>query len=439
MRVLLISGSPSWEYRYLSRLLIRDTTFDASCWLQSADIEAVRDGNTIIDRLPATAEDLYQYDAIIMLDPDPSEFGPGWAKAVESLVSDYGGGVLYQSSRKFTAQFMRDPAVKDLVNMLPVSRDPEADLLLNRIGHYQTRPWPVDIAPETRNHPILRLEREGPGADVTWKDFAGVYWHYPVLREKSVATVLLRHGNPQMRNAYGTHVLLATQFVGAGRTAFMAFDGAWRWRRVGEEYYNQFWVHMIRYLVEGKLLGAKKRATLMTDSDTVQLGTPVKVNARLFDARYKPLEIQQIDAVWKRGGDRQKFTLTKSANRPGWYDGSFSPVRTGNYELSLTLSGSAGSDTVSISHQIQVVRPNIEVLDPQLNRDAIMALLERAPEGGYYEIDALDELADAIPDRHEVTTVKSRPLPLWDRWWSLVWLIGLLSVEWFVRKWVKLL
>src|SRR5690606_6564665 len=47
MRVLLIAGGPSWEYRYLSRLLQRDETVDVSCWLQSADEDAVRDGNTI--------------------------------------------------------------------------------------------------------------------------------------------------------------------------------------------------------------------------------------------------------------------------------------------------------------------------------------------------------------------------------------------------------
>ena len=51
-RVLLISGGPSWDYRFLSRLLERDESVDVSCWLQSADLSAVRDGNTVIDHLP---------------------------------------------------------------------------------------------------------------------------------------------------------------------------------------------------------------------------------------------------------------------------------------------------------------------------------------------------------------------------------------------------
>ena len=55
-RVLLVSGSSSWEYRYVSRLLQRDETFDVSVWLQSADLAAVRDGNTIVAQLPSLAE-----------------------------------------------------------------------------------------------------------------------------------------------------------------------------------------------------------------------------------------------------------------------------------------------------------------------------------------------------------------------------------------------
>jgi len=55
-RVLVIAGGPSWEYRFVSRLLERDETFDVSCWLQSADLSAVRDGNTIIDHLPDEIE-----------------------------------------------------------------------------------------------------------------------------------------------------------------------------------------------------------------------------------------------------------------------------------------------------------------------------------------------------------------------------------------------
>lgn len=439
MRVLLIAGSPSWEYRFVSRLLIRDTTFDVSCWLQSADNDAVRDGNTIIDALPATPEELFDYDAVILMDPDSTEFGPGWSRSVDTLVSDYGGGLLYIASRKYTPQFMRDPAVHRIVALLPVTPDPEADLILNRVGHYQTRAWSFEIAQEAYGHSILRLGGETADARGVWSGLEGVYWHYPVLREKPVATVLLRHSSLQMRNSYGGHVLLATQFVGSGRTAFMAFDGTWRWRRVSEEMFDSYWVQMLRYLVEGKLLGTKKRASLMTEGDTFQLGSAIQVTARLFDVRFKPLVTDSRTAHFRIGSRKQAFVLQPLLERPGWYEGRFTPDQTGAYEIALTLPATGEAEAVRVTHNVQVERPNIEILNPQMNRAALVLLAERSAEGRYYEIDEIDSLADLIPDRHESTTVKSRPEPLWDRWWTLAILVGLLSVEWGVRKWVRLL
>jgi hypothetical protein len=324
-----------------------------------------------------------------------------------------------------------------------VTPDPEADLILNRVGHFQTRDWPIDIPKEALAHPILQQQDAGAtgasGGATIWNDLPGVYWHYPVLREKPVATVLMRHSAPQMRNAYGGHVLLATQFVGAGRSEFVAFDGTWRWRRFGEEVFDRFWVQSLRYVVEGKLLGAKKRVTIHTEGDTFQLGSVINVTARLFDHRFEPLDVDQVQAAFEVDGRKQDFVLKRLADRPGWFEGRFTPNRTGAYAVTLTLPASGGSDAVTATHPLQVVRPNIEIVNPRMDRVALQSLADRSPEGGYYEIDEMGALADAIPDRHEVTTVKSRPEPLWDRWWALAALVGFLSIEWAVRKWVRLL
>jgi hypothetical protein len=272
-----------------------------------------------------------------------------------------------------------------------------------------------------------------------WRGVPGIYWHYPVLREKSVATVLMRHSNPQMRNAYGGHVLFATQFAGAGRSAFMAFSDTWRWRKQGEALFNAFWVRTLRYLVEGKLLGSKKRVTLFTESDTFQLGESVSVTARLFDARYKPMIANEVQATYRKGSAKERFVLVASKGQPGMYEGRFTPVSTGSYEVSLTLPSPGASAPTTATRNLEVVRPNIEIANPQMNREAMTLLAERSSGGRYYDVDELAELVELIPDRHEVTTIKTRPQQLWDRWWTLSLLIGLLSVEWAVRKWVRLL
>ena len=76
-------------------LLQRDATVDLSCWLQSADVNAVRDGDVVIDHLPLTAEELFGYDVIMLMDPDQGDLDEDWCRLVDKFVSQYGGGLLY--------------------------------------------------------------------------------------------------------------------------------------------------------------------------------------------------------------------------------------------------------------------------------------------------------------------------------------------------------
>ena len=108
MRVLVISGTPSWDYRLLTRLLERDETFDVSNWLQSADAGAVRDGNTMIDHLPCLAEELFAYDAVILMDPNASELDGEWCRLIDTFVVEHGGGVLLAAGRAHTPALWRE-------------------------------------------------------------------------------------------------------------------------------------------------------------------------------------------------------------------------------------------------------------------------------------------------------------------------------------------
>jgi hypothetical protein len=438
-RVLLVSGGPSWEYRFLSRLLERDESVNLSCWLQSADLSAVRDGNTIIDHLPDTAEELFDYDVIILMDPDEGEFDEAWCRLADTLVSEHGGGLLFTAARARTPSFLREPSLKPLHALLPVVLDPEVDLVLNQIGHYQTSGAPVEVPSTSYGHPIIQMADDPVSTKLAWQEIGEVFWHYPVLREKPAATVLLRHGDPRMRNSYGGHVLAAVQFVGSGRTAFVAFDGTWRWRRHGPEVFDRFWVQFVRYLAEGRLLAGTKRGMLLTQSEQFSLGEAVTVTARLFDERYKPLDRDEVTAEVQVDGDRRSFTLTARRDRPGWFEGRFVPDRVGAHRIRVSLTEAGGAEPLDITREIRVSRPNIEILRPQMDRDKLVALAEQSAGGRYFEVNEMAALPEVIEDLHEEIPVRSRPTTLWDRWTTLAWLVTLLAAEWMVRKLSRLL
>ncbi len=272
-----------------------------------------------------------------------------------------------------------------------------------------------------------------------WRDLAEVYWHCPVLREKPVATVLMRHGDPRMRNEYGGHVLAAVQFVGGGRSGFLGFDATWRWRRHGAERFDRFWVQLIRYLAEGKLLGGVKRGMLTTQADRFAPGETVRVTARLFDAGYEPLRSDRITASFDVEERHGEFELEARPGEPGWFEGSFVPDRVGPCRISLTVPDPAAREPVEVSREISVSRPNIEILRPRMDRGNLVTLAEQSDGGRYFEIDEIDGLGDLIPDLHEEISTRSRPTPLWDNWMLLTFLVILLSVEWAGRKWGRLL
>ncbi|MCK6457938.1 MAG: VWA domain-containing protein [Phycisphaerae bacterium] len=438
MRVLLVGGGPSYDYRFLARLLIRDKTVDVSCWLQSADDRAVREGDTVIDHLPSTPKELFEFDAVLLFDVDPREIDGRWASLAASLVTDYGGGLLYSAGRQHTTEFMRSTKIAPLVELLPVTVDTNAELVLNDLGLYQRKPWPIVVPDDALTNPIVRLSDDVLTNRAIWGRLEGIYWHYPVRREKPAATVLMRHANPRMVNADGAHVLLATQFVGSGRTAFIATNDTWRWRRSGETYFNRFWVQMLRFLVEGKLLGARNRGLILTDKDRFVVGESVIVTARLLDEKFGPLRQASVDATATfANGETRTVTLEPVPNRAGYYQGRFITGRAGTVRLSVTLPG-RGGPALRAERDVVVSQPDVEMTQPMMRREALRELAEQTG-GRYFEIDEARALPAAIEHRGQTQVLRERPRPLWDNGWVLGLLLTVLSVEWILRRAATLL
>jgi len=441
MRVLVVAGGPSWEYRYLTRLLHRDATINVSCWLQSADDNAIRDGNTIIDHFPREPEALSDYDCIILMDPQPGDVDPTWAASVESIVSNVGGGLLYVAGRKHTPTLAHDAGAQPLLDMLPVDIDAgDADLILNKMSYYQRTAWPVIVPQAVINHPVLAMSSHPDENARIWDRLGGVYWHYPARRAKPVATVLLRHANPQMVSTFGPHVLLATQFLGSGRTGFLAYDSTWRWRRLGDRYFNRFWIQLLRHLVEGKLISGQKRGLIQLERDHCTIRQPVAVEARLLDRQHLPLAQDQIQAsVYIADQALDPMTLESQPGRPGWYRGQFVPTRTGIHVFRIDLPGGENVPAATIRSELHVGRADLEYRQTRLDRGSLQLLASSSAGGQYLEIDQTDQLVSLIPTRTTSLVLSGQPTPLWNRWWTLGLLVGLLGTEWALRKRARLL
>ena len=443
MRILLIAGAPSYDYRYLARMLERDKAVDVSCWLQSADVKAVRDGTTIITELPSSPEEIYKYDAIVLLDVDPAMLDTSWAAIVSTFVTERGGGLIYEAGNKYTGKFFRSPATGPLVELLPVVPDPDAEIIINEQGYSQARPWPITLVDAAINDPLLRLADNSAENRAIWAAIDGVYWHYPVRREKPVAQVLMRHSDPRMVGSFGPHVLFATQFAGAGLTAYLGFNSTWRWRKGDDKLFTRFWTQLLRYLVEGRALGGRSRCQIQTAKDQFQVGESVVVTVTALDEKFSPIIAPQLDLTVQEPSDiadqpktPQSITLSPVAGRDGAYQGRFIPEHAGTWQLSLKLP--AAPVPLTVARDLSVTESDLEMRNTPLNRAALQQFAG-ATGGKYFDIDDASKVADLIPDRSRTYVVRERPRMLWDNGYLLAALVVLVSLEWILRKKAKLL
>ncbi len=448
--VLLIGGSPTWEYRRLRGLLTRDKSVTLSCWLQSAGRGYPQVGNRLLRALPRKMEELVEadYHVIILmdLDPDPAAVDLGWFKMLETFVSDKAGGLLYVAGEKeeYTLSLLESAMSEPLLGMLPAEFDLTRARLAVGDGYKGARAWPLRPTEDGLASPLLRFSTERDVTERIWQSLPGAIWTFPIKRAKPHGTVLMRTLDPSRSISAGGKLepmpVLVTSFYGKGRVAFMGFDETWRWRRQGTRFYDTFWTQCIRSLVEGRLMGGKKSAILETDSETYPLGEAVTISAKVFDATGKPARLAGVDARVELANvgedddptDRPPpvtVRLLPVPGAPGTYKLRYPPRRTGFYKLSLVgfESGAAATTSFEVASQFEFDRP-------EANRIRLAELTNTGLGGGLVELANLAKLPDRIESKRRQVVEQGDPFPLWTNPLALGLMALLLGTEWAVRK-----
>lgn len=425
-RVLLLAGAPAPEFRILRDTLVRDKTIDVTCWLQSADPEFPQDGNTRIEELPQTREDLAGYDVFVFLDPDPRKLTPVFCSLVRDQIDKEGAGLWWVAGEKFTLPAARPEAPTHvLASLLPVELDlSTADQTLG-LGRAYDTPWPWVLTPIGATLPFTGIVDGRDENRLLWERLPGFYWSFPVLGPKPGAVSVVAHGNPRLRGSDGKELpLVAVQPVGAGRVLYTGTDETYRWRGTFRTGYERFWVKGIRYLFEGRLRAGGARTRILLAGDRIELGESVRVEVDARNERYEPLTDPGFTLrVVREAGGEALLPLAPVEGVPGRYEAILRPETTGF--LRLEAPGDA-------SVTLQVVRAAVESEGPvDLGTLAGIA----GVEGGELLRDpsALREALAKVPSL-TATDVYLTPYPIWDTWVTVGALLAVLALEWWLRK-----
>jgi hypothetical protein len=446
VKLLMIAGTANWEYRQLQKLFQRDQGISLSCWLQSMAPERSQEGNAPIAVLPRTFEQMAQYNAILMIDPNPDEFDEEWVKSLTRFVEQKAGGLMFVAGQRYTTDFLSLARTSDIRTLLPVRLETGGDAALSNL--LQTSSGMAGFQPVSANldHQVLGFAADRTENLRIWENMPGIYWSYPAIEGKPTSKTLLEHKDTTLalEDADRRPLLIAGRY-GAGNTLYMGFSGSWRWRSVGvqAEYFDRFWIQAIRYLVNTRSIQGLKRGTIDPDREYYELGDRVELTARLLDPSYNPLDLPEVPGqIQAEDGTLIPLTFRRVETQPGTYVATWRARTTGAFQTRATPPD-VNDPSLLEAAKFRVEAPSAEARATWLNESLLKELCE-ASGGQYYPFDQAGQAVADLPRIYESVQWREPPKPVWDlsswaRTMMFLLPVILLAIEWSIRKWLKLL
>jgi uncharacterized membrane protein len=448
IKVVYMEGTGSNEYRWLRDALLEDQ--DIECLAMVADQQYVERPRLMrVDDnyrgFPATREELLQYDCVICSDISIGAFTREQLEWTVELVAERGGGFAMVGGHTSFGAGRWDQTEWD--KLIPI------DMTGGTLGRgWVAHQFNVRVPDDARSHPIWRIVEDAEQNRrvlAAMPPFLGTNY---MDRLKPAATVLgVSAGEiPQA----GVMPIFAAQPYGRGRTFAFAPDTTADWGRLFESqwgegdnrYFRRFWRNVVRWLTENSVLG-NKRLLVETDRAIYRTGQPIQLTARAFDEQLRETTAYQVSARFKPEGNTPDQPLPASValavssgsaysgelaaaeptSASGLQGGSVAPTR--EIEVVATQNGKEVARSIARAIVVPDVR---EFLDPR-PRPRVLADLAEAAGGNV--LTSASDIAALLQDMPQTAgdAVVTRQ-PLWDG--PLLWLLilGLLAVEWSLRR-----
>lgn len=431
-RVLQVSGSPSYDQKFLRLFLKEDPSVD----LVSFFILRTKEDIVTTWSQQELALIEFPYERLFTMDLDTFDlvvlqnfnYGPYFERSAAFLLNnlaDYvrNGGALVMTGGD------RSFDLGDYANT------PIADVLPVELG---VRGAPVDEAPfrpvlteAGRIHPITRLGANDEESAAAWERLPQMDGLNLTLGLTPGSAALLRH--PTARVPGGARApVVAVREVGKGRTMALTVDASWRWSFSeaavgrGNQAYLRFWKNSMRWLVADP---EDRRVVITPSRENVLLGDEVRLVVRVRDAGYGPVAGASVVGIIRGPeGQAESFEIETGGN--GEATTTFTPSQRGSHRVVVRAGGEEG-DAAETVFAVTARDPELSEIVPDLGYLEQLAALYgdrgavRKP--GDLRGPLLDEGAQqAIPDRQETRLATAPLVPL---------LFGLLaSLGWLLRR-----
>lgn len=428
IRVLHLSGRPSWDCRYLREVLVNSPRVDLlSFFILRTLGDDVAAPTSELSLIPFPSNLLFSdylnsFDLIIFQNFRFESFiDVKLLGNLKTYVENGGAFLMIGGKLSFHGGGYERTPIEDI---LPVHLERGAQAYLNE----EFRPR---LKKNLLRHPILRLEKKAESNQKIWKSLPPLNGLNLGLTPKPGSYVLAAY---EKAAGSASHPVLAAAKIGKGRSAVLATDSSWNWnfRSLGEggsgRYYQRFWNNLIAWMTNAPETRLLK---LETGKERYRQGEEVLIKFNVLKEDYTPSVKEKVNlTLVKAAGRRQDQLLESDQNGDGVFQ--FLPDREGFYSVQIEVDRKGGkiSDAISFG----VFRETAEFEKPLVNG----ALLKNVAEitGGRYVV--LDEAMDLTGTEFEnpevMAETKRKTFTPWDDGWTYGLLVGFLLIDWWTRR-----
>ncbi len=225
--------------------------------------------------------------------------------------------------------------------------------------------------------------------------------------------------------------LILTRIIGNQRVIAVSAADIWKWKlqRTDIDLFDSFISNVIKWLNTQK---DQKQFILTTNKRIYFQGETVEFNSRVYDETFSQLNNADVKAEIKSGSVTNQLALVNTGNGRYYADFKGNP---GEYEY--FAEAKIGNKLIGKSSgKFKIENVEIEYLNTQMDLNFLYSLAENT-NGKYYSIENYTELGNELnsfsTNKIKQTVINSE-INLRLNKWLLFLIIAFFSLEWFLRK-----
>jgi len=416
IRVLMVSGSPSMNYRFMRGVLKDNPSFDLLSFVilrTPTDILNVPLQEQSLIPFPVDTlftRELKNFDLLIFDNfPPPLYLRPNHLEGVRAFIKDGGGFAVIGGPNFSEVGRYGEPPFDDI---LPVT--------LKKRGDYRRgNPTGVKLSRAGTVHPVTDFSRD----ETLWQE-TPLLDGINLVDPKGSATVLLESSDG---NSYP---ILTVGPYGKGRVMTLASDYAWKWyagmvsQGKGNWFYLRLMERIVRWLTKDPSLESIQ-VTLPDKRGEIgeEMGVRITVKEEYLSSASAGLTSL---SVLDPDGVRMESEI-KRGNQPGEYLASFIPQKRGIYRLRIETPKGYVEDSI-------VIGTSMETLDASPDHEHLKVI---AASTGGKMLRTGDEVLKEMEDyarKFDKRFIEEKRLPIWENLYVLLAILFLLAMEWYLRR-----